>query len=597
MPTTVRSGIGTWSTTLNPECDFLDINSRLVITFGNSIEDANPPVNDPIIKFAGTGIAFFGTNPNFNSYRVEAVMNGQIPVFGQFYLKNPVTNAYVTSSNVSGTNVTTWRNGGKPGTASYTYSSIEAWKTATEGANAPVTTDRVYIAELYESYTYATATNLQFTLGLNTTDATRYRRLEVPTKFRRNPRIDGDPNFSPTSTPTSAGGVVIKKPISATVIEGILIQEPYFQLAGLSLCITGTTGQSSISTLFGAGIRIRSVPAVVDSCFLYNYEQDTSSYPAVGIWCEGGPGWATGLPNTNGGNHLITNCIVQGSGVDGYGWASGIIATTTNSRVLHCSVNGIRGGAVGVSSFGIGISVSAPTIVTNCIAVGCRTKDFSAIAASSLSYCTSSDSTAILPGATATTGALVNTTADQVFTYAKFRDFRPLNGSQSINTGLATVTPSQGSTAPAFDYFGVARNAGSWNRGAVQEIGNRNTGGATVVELSRASIQAFLNDTEHRNLVYENIILVGRITAANDETVSSPAVQWKNRYADDRCYRKVVIDTPNRYDPLSDTGKRLTGSISGFILDVADDNFSIEGGLRIRNNATSGPGGIRLSGS
>ena len=458
------------------------------------------------------------------------------------------------------------------------YTTIALWLTATGSKNL-VSLDERYIGELIDD-SIEVDSGVIVVSGC-TTDATRYRHLKASEAGGR---------YNPAS---NVGPKVYGSWLTGTAAETMIdIQEDHFRMTGFGLICedplrtTGTGGNVKAGIKIDAdGVRLFSV--LVSIAEGGTYESGLGADPYFTCFWIG----SSGADDAQ-----FWDCIALGSPFNRgatTGWHFDSFAT--GGGVYCCAAHSMtRGNGRGFLALSSG---DQPEIV-NCIATDCT----SACIAGLWSYWTrlvTSDE-----HATSAFGAGVNgdglpyadpysfayQTGRALWFAPNARDLRLIQSSVARGAGLAISVEMMAAGAESIeDWTGPSstRAAGSWSIGPIEDYASPHTSPASIIEYDIGSgldfdtIALWLADMEGQSCVFRNEIHVGIVHDEGEIDLGTDTLDAHRCLADATHYRELrAAPGSSRYDPVYDTGVRLTGSLGATSLglfDICEDYFRLNG--------------------
>ena len=460
-------------------------------------------------------VASVGGNTNANGSWQITVINTT-----KFSLNGSTPNANYTSG----------------GSVTRDYSTLDAWEIDTD-------IDLVAADLLHKGYIYRDTVPLilpntaAFVIGGATVDATRYRVLQGAPGFLYNPA-------------TGQGALILKRTRDAggTNGSGITVGENFCQLLNFGLEAYNPSGsQYPLTNTNNVGIELSASSILVDGVTV-----------RWKIGESGGTGFIVCFSDIQSGNktNIVRNCIAIGSGIDLFGASCGFAAQTDDQKWYNCVAYGIlnSNGGIGPGGSTCGFLTTTTDVdvtLKNCVACLCGI-DFATLVGNTVDYCVSSDDSAT--GTSSKTGADPET----LFNSPLFDDFRPRYGGALIDAG-----ETQGSFS--LDIIGTTRIV-PWEIGAYDGYIIPPAPGSETVETysigsgkTYATCQAFLDAHTGRNLVAENVRIVGQLydqelLSGTLELVASGCVTDPSRY-------RVLEAAPGlAYAPKAAIGAKVKGN-------------------------------------
>lgn len=514
MATTVIRSIGTLSKTVS-----------LVSGTGVSPIEVTTSTTHGLTTGQYLKVASVGGNTNANGSWQITVVNTT-----KFTLDGTSPNANYTSG----------------GAVTRDYATLDAWEIDTD--IDLVAADQVHYGYIYRDTVPLILPNTAaFTIGGATTDINRYRVLQAAPGFEYDPA-------------TGTGALILKRTrdTGGTNGSGITVGENFCQLLRFGIEAYNPSGtQYPLTNTNNVGVELSAQSILVDGVTV-----------RWKIGESGGTGFIICFADLQTGNktNVFRNCIAIGSGMDLLGAGVGFHAATDDQKFYNCVAYGMLNSNVDIGSGGstngfFTTSADTDVTLTNCVATLCGI-DFDTTVGNTLSYCVSSDDTAI------GTGSRTLADPETLFNSPLFDDFRPRYGGALIDNGIAIG----GMTT---DILGLTRIL-PWEIGAYDGYVIPPSPGSETVETysigsgkDYATCQEFL-DAHQRNLVAENVRVVGQLydqelLSGTLELVAVGAVSDASRF------RTLEAAPSLYYDPKNAVGAKVSGN--GLSVIRVQENF------------------------
>jgi uncharacterized phage protein (TIGR02218 family) len=446
------------------------------------------------------------------------------------------------------------------GTVTRNYASIAAWN-AGEAANL-VALDEVRTGEMCfdSSADYFFLFSAALVITGATTDATRYRRLLAPShyyysQFPVNALTDPQ---SDTYDPVTRTGILLDKPVDNTNKDCITISEEFFRLEGLG--INMRDGGAGSGAFRGVNVTVQS--ARVDGVFVRAATIPSTSVTVEGISHGGYVGATTSSLHLK-----VLNSIVVGGTSNGVGATSGFRSAHEYDRIFNSVAYSCRGGVVGAGFNWSGANAH----IRNCVSLDSFAADFIVSGSSTFDHNISGDSTA-----SAGVGSVANQFASQTFLYAQYDDFRLLQSSRALDTGVDL------SSTFTSDITGDSRVV-PWEIGAYNGYADKITDPPTVEEYTIGSAgrdyatpQAWADAFDDAHLVAQNKIIRGVLYPDSPFSSANP-VLITGAVTDKTRYRELVVADGQRYVPKFGTGVFLSSATAADVVRIDEDYFRMSG--------------------